>query len=135
MKINYLAVIVSAVVHWILGGAWYGIFSKPFTGFIGEEKMKDLETRSEAKAFILAFVSSLILSYLLARFLRYTEARTAVDGLRVAVMLWLGFIAASQLLTVLFEGRHFGLYLLNIGYQLVACSAAALILVAWKARA
>jgi hypothetical protein len=134
MKLNYLAVIVAAVAHWILGGAWYGVLNKPFSRFIGSEKMKELETRSEAKAFILAFVSSLVLSYLLARFLRHTEANSAIDGLKTTFLLWLGFIATTQLLTVLFEGRHVGLYLLNVGYQLVACSAAGLILVLWKPR-
>ncbi len=134
MRINYLALIIAAAAHWILGGAWYGIFSKTFSGFIGDEKMKELAARSDAMAFILALVSSLILAYVLARFLQYTEAKRAIDGLKTVFLLWLGQIATTQLLTVLFEGRHFGLYLLNIGYQLVGCSAAALILVVWKPR-
>jgi len=134
MKINYPAVIVAAVIHWVLGGVWYGIFSSVFAGFIGDEKIKELERRSEAKAFILAFVCSLIVVYLLALFLHFAKSRRLVDGLKVVFLLWLGFIAATQLLTVLFEARNPGLYLLNVGYQLVACALAAVILLIWQPR-
>jgi hypothetical protein len=46
----------------------------------------------------------------------------------------LGFVAASQILTVMFEGRPLGLYLLNVGYQLIACGLAGVILAAWQRR-
>lgn len=134
MKINYPAVVLAAIVHWILGAVWYGIFSKQFLALITPEKMKELEHQSEAKAFILAFVSSLILAYVLARYLQYTKAAGVLDGLRTAFSLWLGFIVTTQLLIVLFEGRAAGLYLLNIGYQLVACASAGAILTLWKPR-
>ena len=28
MKIKYLAVLVAAIIHWVLGGIWYGVFFK-----------------------------------------------------------------------------------------------------------
>jgi len=28
MKINYPAVLVAAILHWILGAVWYGIYSQ-----------------------------------------------------------------------------------------------------------
>lgn len=30
MKINYPAVLVAGILHWILGAVWYGIFSNKF---------------------------------------------------------------------------------------------------------
>ncbi|MBA3513127.1 MAG: DUF1761 domain-containing protein [Pyrinomonadaceae bacterium] len=65
----------------------------------------------------------------------YTQASNLVSGLQTAFWLWLGFVATSQLATVIFEGRKPGLYLLNIGYQLVACLVAGALLVIWKPRA
>ena len=134
MKINYPAVVVAAVIHWISGAIWYGIFGSTFGGLMGAEKIKELELRSEAKAFILAFVSSLIVTYLLARFLNLARPRSLVDGLKVVFLLWLGFIATTQLLTVLFEARSLGLYLLNVGYQLVAGTLVTVILLIWQPR-
>jgi hypothetical protein len=65
---------------------------------------------------------------------QYTKARTAVDGIQTAFWLWLGFIATTQLATVVFEERKLGLYLINVGYQFVACALAAVILAVWRPR-
>ena len=87
------------------------------------------------KEYVLAFLSSLVLVYVLAHFMRYTKATNLVGGLQTAFWLWLGFVATSQIATVIFEGRKPGLYLLNIGYQLVACLVAGGLLAIWKPRA
>ena len=34
MKINYPAVIVAAIAHWILGAVWYGVFTKQFVALM-----------------------------------------------------------------------------------------------------
>ena len=72
--------------------------------------------------------------YILAHFVQYTKAKGAADGLQTAFWLWLGFVVTTQLATVVFEERNLGLYLLNISYQLVACSLAGIILAVWKPR-
>jgi len=37
--------------------------------------------------------------------------------MQTAFWLWLGFVATTQLATVVFEQRKLGLYLLNVGYK------------------
>jgi hypothetical protein len=136
MKIKYPAVLVAAIAHWILGAVWYGIFSRQFVALMdwSPETALAITNQSHTKEYLTAFVSSLILVYILAHFVQYTNARNAVGGLQTAFWLWLGFIATTQIATVVFEGRKPGLYLLNIGYQLVACSVAAVILSVWRPR-
>jgi hypothetical protein len=97
-------------------------------------QVQDIENQSHAKEYIAAFASSLILVYILAHFVQYTKAKSALDGLQTAFWLWLGFIATTQIATVIFEGRKPGLYLLNIGYQFVACGVAGIILAIWRPR-
>jgi hypothetical protein len=81
----------------------------------------------------IAFLTSLVLVYILAHFVQYTKAKTAWrGGIETAFWLWLGFIATTQLATVIFEKRALGLYLINIGYQLVACALAGVILAVWQ---
>ncbi len=137
MKINYPAVLVAAILHWILGAVWYGIFTNKFVELMAwtPQQLSELESQSHTKEYVLAFLSSLVLVYVLAHFMRYTKATNLVGGLQTAFWLWLGFVATSQLATVIFEGRKPGLYLLNIGYQLVACLVAGALLVIWKPRA
>src|SRR4051812_13564018 len=45
----------ASVVHWVLGAVWYSAFSGVFDRWIGSERLRDLETRSEAGAFSFAF--------------------------------------------------------------------------------
>lgn len=98
------------------------------------QQLSEIESQSHTKELVLAFLSSLVLVYVLAHFVQYTKASNLVAGLQTAFWLWLGFVATSQLATVIFEGRKPGLYLLNIGYQLVACLIAGAVLAVWKPR-
>ena len=136
MKINYPAVVVAAIVHWILGAVWYGLFTNKFVELMTwtPQQLSQIENQSHTKEYLLAFLSSLVLVYVLAHFVQYTKASNLVGGLQTAFWLWLGLIATTQIATVIFEGRKPGLYLLNIGYQLVACLIAGAILAVWKPR-
>src|SRR5215813_14872469 len=120
MKINYLAVLVAAVLHFIIGGVWYGVlFGNQFIKLIGwsPEKVAQIGNESHGKEYLIAFVSSLVLVYVLAHFVQYTKAKSAIDGIQTAFWLWLGFVVTTQLATVIFEERRLGLYVLNVGYQ------------------
>lgn len=136
MKIKYPAVIVATLVHYILGGLWYSplLFGNKFLQIIGwtPAKLAEIEKQSHAKELAIAFVTSVVLVYILAHFVQYTKAISAMDGIQTAFWLWLGFIATTQLATVIFEQRPLGLYLLNIGYQLVGCALAGVILAKWR---
>lgn len=137
MKINYLAVIVSTVVHFMIGGLWYGlIFSHQFTTQIGwtPAQMEQVAAKSHGREYLIAFVCSLVMIYILAHFVQYTGAKGVVGGMQTGFWLWLGFVATTQLATVIFEQRKLGLYLLNVGYQLVASLICGAILAVWKPR-
>jgi hypothetical protein len=136
MKINYPAVLVAGILHWILGAVWYGVFSSKFVELMAwtPAQLAVIESQSHTRDYILAFVSSLVLVYILAHFVQYTNAKNLAGGLQTAFWLWLGFIVTTQLATVIFEGRKPGLYLLNIGYQLVACMVAGALLAVWRPR-
>lgn len=136
MKINYPAVLVAGILHWILGAVWYGMFSSKFVELMAwtPAQLAAIESQSHTRDYILAFVSSLVLVYILAHFVQYTKATNLAGGLQTAFWLWLGFIVTTQLPTVIFEGRKPGLYLLNIGYQVVACMVAGALLAVWRPR-
>ena len=112
MRINYAAVAVSALAYWLLGGLWYSplLFARPFV----------------------ALLISLLLAYVLAHFVRFTGAETARTGLLAGFWLWLGFVATTNLETVLFEGRPLGLYLINNGYHLVGLLGMGALLAVWR---
>ena len=75
MKINYVAVIAATLVHFIIGGVWYGVlFGNKFIQLIGwsPEKLQQVANRSNGKEYLFALLSSFILVYVLAHFVQYT---------------------------------------------------------------
>ena len=138
MKIKYPAVIVATLIHFLLGGLWYSplLFGNKFLQIINwsPETVRQISSQSHAKELTVAFVTSLILVYILAHFVQYTKATNVAGGMQTAFWLWLGFIVTSNSATVLFELRPLGLYLINIGYQFVGCVLAGVILAVWRPR-
>lgn len=136
MKIKYPAVIVATLAHYILGGLWYSplLFGNKFLQIINwsPEKIAEMGNQSHAKELIIAFVLSLLLVYILAHFVQYTKATTAMAGIQTAFWLWLGFVVTTQLPTVIFEQRPLGLFLINVAYQFVGCAIAGAILAVWR---
>ncbi len=135
MKIKYAAVIVATLVHYILGGLWYSVFfASKFIQLIGwtPQQMEQMQKQGPGKELAIAFVTSLVLVYILAHFVQYTKATTAMDGIQTAFWLWLGFIVTTNSATVLFEQRPLGLFLINMGYQFVGCALAGAILAVWR---
>lgn len=138
MKIKYPAVIVATLIHFFLGGLWYSpvMFANKFIQLINwsPEKVAEIEKQSHTKELVIAFVTSLVLVYILAHFVQYTKATSVMSGIQTAFWLWLGFVVTTQAATVIFEQRPLGLYLINIGYQLVGCAIAGAILAIWRPR-
>ena len=137
MRINYAAVGVAAVSYWLLGAVWYGLlFARPFIALMGwtPEQVAAIQAKGETAALGVAFVTSLVLAYVLAHFVRFVGAETARFGAFTGFWLWLGFVATSNLETVLFESRPLGLYLISNGYHLVGMLGMGALLAGWKRR-
>ena len=93
MKINYPAVIVAAVVHFMIGGLWYGlIFGNKFLEIIEwtPAQLAQVQAQSHWSQYATAFVTSLVMVYILAHFVQYTGAKGVTGGMQTAFWLWLG---------------------------------------------
>ena len=138
MKINYPAVVASAVSYWVLGALWYSplLFSRPFIALKGwtPEEVAAIQASSHAGEIGAALATSLVLAYVLAHFVKFTGAETAGGGMLTGFWLWLGFVATTSLNTVLFEGRPLGLYLINAAYHLVGLLGTGALLAVWRRR-
>ena len=130
--INYLAVLVAAVVNMVLGAIWYAppVFGRTWMALVGKTEA-DIRRSSAGRAYAITAVVALILSYVLAHFVDYTKATTLVTGAQTGFWLWLGFVATVSAGGFIFEGRPVRLYLLNNGYNLVSLVVMGTILAAW----
>ena len=88
VSINYLAVFVATVAAMALGFLWYGpLFGSQWKKLMGftDKTMKQMKM-TPVQSMIGGFVSTLIMSYILAHFVDYTQAATFVDGAIAGMM-------------------------------------------------
>lgn len=133
-RINHPAVLASAALYWILGGAWYALFTAPFVRLMRwtPEDLARVESESHAKELAAAFAVSLLTAYVLAHFVRLAGARSAAGGAKVGLLAFVGFVLTTNLSSVLFESRPLGLYLINNGYHLICFLLMGALLAAWR---
>jgi hypothetical protein len=135
--VNYLAVLVSGVAIFILGGLWYSpaLFAKRWTALMGktEEEMKaSSSSQSMPVMFLLAFICGLLSAWTLAVVLNHFANLTALRGAAVGGLCWLGFAAATSFATALFSMQPKQLWLINSAYNLVSFVVAGMILAVWR---
>ena len=133
--VNLLAVLVAAVASFVLGFLWYSpfLFGNMWMELSGISKAKAGKAKSKGMGMqmVAAFAGALVMSYVLAHFVSYTQSTTIMDGAVAGFWLWLGFIATVTLGMVLWEGKPVKLYLLNNAHQLLSLMIMGAILAVW----
>ena len=127
--LNWLAVIVAAIVGFPLGALWYGpVFGKAWMAATGitPERAKQANM---AKIYGTTLLLNLVISTSLAMFIG--PGSTLQEGLFAGFMAGLTFVAAAIGITYLFEFRSLKLWAINAGYQVVVFSLMGVILGAW----
>ena len=93
------------------------------------------KTKSMNQLYAMAFVGSLVMSYVLAHALVFASSYLNVSGTQAGLMAgfwnWLGFIAPVTLGSVLWEGKPWKLWVLNNSYQLLTLLLMGVILATW----
>jgi uncharacterized protein DUF1761 len=128
--VNWLAVVVAAIVPMVLGALWYSpvLFAGPWLRAVG----RTMEELSGARlGYALSAVAALVTSAVLAYVVDWAEATSFVDGVFTGLIVWLGFVATVLGVTTYFGGRPLALWAINAGYQLVSYALMGAILAAW----
>ena len=136
VNINYLAVLVTAIVHFGIGGLWYSplLFGNAWIKAmdLAAGQMEVLKAKAMARrAYVLVFFGTLVMAFVTAYMVDFAHATTLRGGLETGFWLWLGYIATFSLTGIAFEGKSFKLYLINNGYQLLGLLIMGAILAVW----
>lgn len=128
--INYLAVVVSAVLSFVIGSLWYGpLFGKIWLKEIGLDP-KELEKVNMFKIFGTAFILTLIIGFNLAAFIGPDSDLNS--GLLYGALAGIGWVAASLGVVYLFGRKSLKLFLIDAGYQVVIYTLMGGIIGIWK---
>lgn len=135
MRTNYAAIVVSAVVYWLLGALWYGfLFGKQYVDL---ERLTDeqLKSASPVLPYIITFFLNLLIAFVLAQICIWRNANTAAKGASLGILLWIGFIGPTTYTTYMYELRPKSLFAINEFYSLVGLFLMGLIIGAWTKKA
>ncbi len=131
-SINWLAVLVSAVSAFVLGGIWYGpVFGKAWQRMEGVTD-EDIQGGNTPLIFGGAFVLNLVMASSLALLLQLHPAPGLGSGLAAGGLLGLAFIATSYGISYLFSRKPLTLWLIDAGYMVVFMALMGAILGAWR---
>ncbi len=135
INVNYLAVVVAAILHMALGFLWYGpLFGKMWMGMMGftQKTIEEAKTKGGmGKNYAIALLGAFVTNWVLAYVVGFSGAATILEGMQAGFWVWLGFMATTTLSGVLWEGKSWKLYLLNNGHLLIGLLLSGAILAVW----
>jgi hypothetical protein len=130
---NHFAVVVAAIVFFMLGAGWYTVLARPWAAGIGKT-MEQIERDSGGSMMpmVVGFLAILVMCYTLNSLLNRLGDTTAGGGAKVGAFVALGFVAANIALNYAFELRGVTLWTINTGYVLVGLTVAGAIIGGWR---
>lgn len=138
-KVNWTAVLVAAVVHFLLGAVWFTVFKTQWLANVGMSQEQLMAKSGGGPIFypyIVSFLCNVVIARVLAQVIIATSAAPSLfHGVRVAFYAWGGFVATTFLTEYVFEMKTMTGWAVNAGYPLVGMLLMGAILGAWQMKA
>ncbi|MFA6469988.1 MAG: DUF1761 domain-containing protein [Bacteroidota bacterium] len=130
-KINVVAVAIAAAAMWVLGALWYGIFSVQWMMYTGvtDEFAKAMTGMDMAYLYGGSLITYFILFYVQSHIHIAFQVKDLKGSMQAAVWSWLGFVATSMHVSNSYQGKSFGLTMIDGGYWLIGMVIGGVILV------
>ncbi len=131
---NYLAIVIAAIACFLLEAGWYSYFMQPWLDGIGRtrEWLMSAAGYNPALQYGTALVCAALIATAISCVTQLTGPQTALRGIRVAVLLWFGFVFTTWATEYVFEVRPLSLFAINAGFWLVGMIVMGAIVGAWK---
>ena len=131
--VNYLAVLVSAVAIFMLGGLWYSpvLFAKKWVALQGKS-MEEMSGGARPSLYAQVFICGLLTAAVMAVVQAHMPQPSLAHGLIIGFLAWLGFAGATSYGTALFSFKPKALWAIDTGFNLVSFMLAGAILGAWQ---
>ncbi len=118
--INYIAVVVAAVVSFVFGGIYYRVLGERWMAAIGFSK-KNMPKKMSSTPLIITFIAELIMAWVLAGLLSHLGAGqvTVKNGVVSGAFVWLGFVVTTLVVNNAFGMRKPELSVIDSAHWLV----------------
>lgn len=135
-EINYIAVVVAAVLYFVVGALWYSpvLFSKPWMESIGMTA-EDMQGTSPL-IYVAPIVFYLIAALVTAFLIKALGITSLFGGLLLGFLGWLGFMMPGIGSSSVFQAQNFPqpmkLFEITVGYHLVGLLILGGLLALWQ---
>ena len=130
---NYLAIVIAAITCFLFEAGWYSYFLQTWLHGIGRtQQWLDSIGVNLAIQFATALLAEALIATAISCVTQLTGPQTALRGMRVAAMLWLGLVLPALATEYVFEVRTYTLFAINTGFWLVGMTIMGAIVGAWK---
>ncbi len=119
VQIDVLTVIIAAILNMVIGFLWYSkwLFGPAWMRLC---HMKKEDCCAGKACWVYMAIVSLVIAYFLAFFEAYLGVTTVTDGMFVGFCIWLGFVATTQISSVIWGRAPFKLFLVDTGCKLLS---------------
>jgi len=130
--VNYLAVIVAAVVALVIGFAYYApqTMGKRWMAYLGTTQAQ--LGNPGPTGIVAGIVASLVNAWVLAVLSLNLGGSTIADGAMLGVICWLGFMATITAAEISFQKLPWGLWVLNNAHNVIVQIIMGAIVTAWR---
>jgi hypothetical protein len=129
LQLNYTAVLVAALIQWVVGAFWYSLlFGKQWKALVGQKP----NAKPSVVAMILSFSGGLVSCFALAHVVQWSYASNFPWGVFIGFVCWLGFVVPLLFMQTLHEKRPLKLFAINVFYWLFAIIISAGLLAQWQ---
>lgn len=114
---NYLAIVIAAVVSFLFGGVWYNVLATQWMAAIGKTRA---QLPDEKPAMLIAAGAQFVMAFVLAGLIGHLGQGqvTLANGVISAAFVWAGFILTTLATNHAFQGATRMLTLIDAGHWL-----------------
>jgi len=129
---NYLAIIVSALVYFVIGAIWYSplLFAKPWMANVGRSE-EQLKSGSKI-VYLYTLVALIVICFVTSFIIWILGTVQCVSAIKVGLFISLGYTSTVVAINNWYGQRSAKLTCIDAGYHVVGITLAAIILTVWK---
>ena len=133
-SINWLAILICVVVSMASGSVWYHpkVFFPAWCKGIGKSEAEMKAANPNPMIWVLTILAAFVEAVSVALMLRVMQASGPGAGAAAGFMLWLGFVAPTNLVNMLFAGHGLKVWAIEAGNHLLNMLLFGAILGAWQ---
>jgi len=131
MDFNVWAIIVAAIVAFVLSFGWYMVFGGERNKLLGIKTTSEMK-RPQPKLIAIELIRNLVLAHVIAYFIVRLDITTWTSALHVGLLFWLGFPFILLSGSVLWDKVPSKLAVIHAGDWLIKLVAISLILGLWR---